>query len=52
MLYGADCLVIFYKDFPTSYTYTRLARIENPAELVAALGKTDVTITFQLSNEL
>ena len=31
MLFGSDCLVLFYEDFRTSYRYTRLGYISNPA---------------------
>jgi hypothetical protein len=38
MLYGKNCIVIFYVPFKTSYRYTRLGKIDNPAGLAAALG--------------
>lgn len=48
MLYGSDCLVIFYNTFPNSYSYTRLGYIENTSELENAVGKGNVEISFKI----
>ena len=39
MLYGSDCIVIFYKTFKTSYSYTKIGRITNPKKLKSAIKK-------------
>ena len=51
MLWGNDCIVLFYKTFTSSYRYTPIGKINNPSGLAEALGYTDVTITFQSDNQ-
>ena len=48
MLYGADCLVLFYESFSASYSYTPLAAVDDPSALAAALGNGNVQLTFTL----
>lgn len=50
MLYGDRCLVVFYKSFDTSYTYTKIGHIDDTSGLLDALGAGNVTITFQTAN--
>lgn len=49
MLYGNDCIVLFYKDFSTSYSYTPLGRITDPVGLEKTVGSSGVEITFEVS---
>ena len=46
MLYGNNCIVIFYESFNTSYSYTKIGYIENTDNLAAALGSGSVSVTF------
>lgn len=43
MLYGNDCLVVFYKSFNTSYSYTKIGHIDNLPDL----GNENITIKFE-----
>ena len=47
MLYGSNTLVLFYKSFSTSYSYTRIARIDNAIGLAAALGSGTITVRYE-----
>lgn len=48
MLWGTSCLVLFYDDFETTYTYTKLGRVTDPEGLAEALGTGKVTVSFEL----
>ena len=43
MLYGNNCLVIFYKSFSTSYSYTRIGHIDNLSDL----GNGNIIVSFE-----
>ena len=45
MLFGSNCVVIFYKDFQTNYSYTRLGKIE-ATNLEKILGAGNVHVKF------
>ena len=47
MLYGNNCIVLFYETFSSAYSYTRIGSIDNPSGLASALGSGNVTVRFE-----
>ena len=48
MLYGTDCVVLFYETFRTTYSYTRIGSLDDPSGLAASLGSGSVSVRFEL----
>lgn len=48
MLFGSRTLVLFYKNHSTSYSYTRLGKVDDTTDLASILGSGNATITFEL----
>jgi hypothetical protein len=51
MLYGSSTLVLFYESFITTYSYTPVGRVDDPAGLKAALGVGNVDVTFESNSD-
>ena len=47
MLYGNNCVVLFYETFNSSYSYTRIGAIDDPSGLASALGSGNVSVRFE-----
>jgi hypothetical protein len=46
MLYGSNTVVVFYETFRSSYSYTRLGRVEDPSDLSRVLGRRSSRVIF------
>lgn len=47
MLFGDNCLVFFYKSFPTHYSYTKLGRIEDVEGYLKVINQnSDINISL------
>ena len=46
LLYGNNCVVVFYKTFNTSYSYTKIGKITDTTGLEAAVGAGGVEVQF------
>ena len=49
MLYGNSCIVLFYGK-AGGYSYTRLGKLKQTEGLAEAVGRSSVSVTFQLSS--
>ena len=48
MMYGSSTLILFYKSFNTTYSYTKLGQIDDVNGLQEALGNDNVVVSFEL----
>lgn len=47
MLFGSDCLVLFFEDFSNSYSYTRIGHIEEEEAFAGVLEEGTVEVSFE-----
>lgn len=52
MLYGQECLVLFYRTFSSSYLYTRIGRLDDPAGLASIPGGGSVMVAFEKTDNI
>ena len=50
-LYRDNCLVLFYKTFTTTYTYTKIGKIINPEGLDTLIGSDNVEVMWFSKSE-
>lgn len=48
MLWGNNCVVIFYKSFSTSYSYTRIGHITDTTNLQTAVGTKNIQVKWSM----
>ncbi|MCH5329228.1 MAG: hypothetical protein J1E02_09415 [Coprobacter sp.] len=47
LLWGDNCVVLFYETFASGYSYTRLGRIDNPEKLAETVGRGRITVLWE-----
>lgn len=47
MLYGDSCIVLFYENFQSSYSYTYIGHIDDVSGLKSAVGSGSVSVRFE-----
>ena len=50
-LYQDNCLVLFYKTFTTTYTYTKIGKVINPEGLDTLIGSGNVEVMWFIKSE-
>ena len=50
-LYQDNCLVLFYKTFTTTYTYTKIGKVINPEGLDTLIGSDNVEVMWFIKSE-
>ena len=49
-LFQSNCLVLFYKTFSTSYSYTQIGRVINPSGLDTLIGSSNIEVQWIKKN--
>lgn len=47
MLWGENCLVLFYEIFSSTYSYTRIGKIADTSGLLDAVGQGSIDVAFE-----
>lgn len=50
MLYGSRTLVLWYEDYSTTYTYTRIGSVGEPEGLAVVVGREGVSVVFAVDD--
>ena len=50
-LYQTNCLVLFYKTFTTSYSYTKIGKVINPEGLDTLIGSSNVEVMWFIKSD-
>ena len=51
MLYGSDCIVVFYESFDTAYSYTPIGKLDNADEVSEFSNDEIVNVSFKFAEK-